>query len=336
MPIKLVPPRSGKTPYWSGRGTHFGQYVNRSTKARERSLARKVIRRWEREIERVEFIEPGEPTFASAALAYMRAGGERRFLTPLLRNFGETPLKRIGQADLDEAAATIYPNAAPATINRQLYTPAIAVLRRGGITTPFRRPAGAAGQQLTAWLWPEQANVLIEEAMKLDIEFGILCVVLLDTGLRLSEGLRSEIDRLRLDESYLYMPRTKNGEARAIFLPSSAIEALRAHPRGLDRPGTRIFKFHKGGHIYSLLRAAAARGGVTLQERQAFHIFCHTYATWMRRYGGLDLRGLVGTDRWKDVKSTARYAHVVPSEEARRAALLPGFGSNPPSSLMPY
>jgi hypothetical protein len=67
----------------------------------------------------------------------------------------------------------------------------------------------------------------------------------------------------------------------------------------------------------------AFRAGVTLEERQAFHIFCHTYGTWMRRYGGLDLRGLVGTDRWKDIKSTARYAHVVPSEEAQRAALLP-------------
>jgi integrase len=197
------------------------------------------------------------------------------------------------------------------------------VLRRGGISVQFRRPEGAAGKQLTAWLWPEQATALISEAMKLDAEFGVLCIVLLYTGLRLSEGLHSEIDRLRLDEGYLYMPRTKNGRARAVFLPPPAIEALREHPRGLERPGARIFKFHKGGHLYSLLRAAAARGGVTLEERQAFHIFCHTYGTWMRRYGGLDLRGLVGTDRWKDIKSTARYAHVVPSEEAQRAALLP-------------
>src|SRR6185312_16200670 len=195
MPIKLVPPRLGKTPYWSGRGTHFGQYVNRSTKARERALASKIVRKWEREIERGEFVEPGEPTFASSALAHMRAGGERRFLTPLLKHFGETPLKRIGQADLDEAAATIYPDASPATVNRQLYTPAIAVLRRGGISLQFRRPEGAAGKQLTTWLWPEHATALIGEAMNLDDEFGTLCVMLLYTGLRLSEGLRSEIDR---------------------------------------------------------------------------------------------------------------------------------------------
>jgi hypothetical protein len=43
----------------------------------------------------------------------------------------------------------------------------------------------------------------------------------------------------------------------------------------------------------------------------------------MRRYGKLDLRGQVGTNRWKDLKSTMRYAHAIASEEAQRAALLP-------------
>ena len=33
--------------------------------------------------------------------------------------------------------------------------------------------------------------------------------------------------------------------------------------------------------------------------------------------------GLVGTGAWKDRKSVARYAHVVVTEEAQRAAMLP-------------
>ena len=28
-----------------------------------------------------------------------------------------------------------------------------------------------------------------------------------------------------------------------------------------------------------------------------FHTFCHTYATWMRRYGGLDTKDLIDTGR---------------------------------------
>jgi integrase len=40
-----------------------------------------------------------------------------------------------------------------------------------------------------------------------------------------------------------------------------------------------------------------------------FHTFRHTWATWMRRYGGADLQGLAATKNWRDPKSAARYAH---------------------------
>jgi hypothetical protein len=54
-----------------------------------------------------------------------------------------------------------------------------------------------------------------------------------------------------------------------------------------------------------------------------FHTFCHTYATWMRRYAGRDTKGLVGTGRWRSEQSASRYAHVVPTEDAKASALLP-------------
>jgi integrase len=323
MPIKLVPPRPGKTPYWSARGTYLGQYVDRSTKARRRAVAAKIIKRWEWEIENDQFARPGDPTFASAALAYMKKGGERRFLTPIIEHFGNTPLAHIDQATLDSAAVTLYPDAGPATLNRNFFTPAIAVLHSGGVSRAFDRPEGASGRTLNNFLWAEQVSAIVDEAAKLDLEFAILLLVLYYCGLRLSEALQSEVNNLRLKESFLYISHTKNEEPRGVFLPKPLIAALRLHPRGLNRPGQRIFKFHKGGHIYSLLRAAAAKAGVDLPERQAFHIFCHTYATLLRRHAKLDLRGLVGTGRWKDIKSTFRYAHAVASEEARRASLLP-------------
>ena len=31
-----------------------------------------------------------------------------------------------------------------------------------------------------------------------------------------------------------------------------------------------------------------------------FHSFRHTWASWMRRYGGLDTKGLVATRNWRD------------------------------------
>ena len=86
----------------------------------KRSVANQVRRQWEREIERGEFAVPGEPDFASAAIAYMKAGGERRFLIPLINHFTTTPLRQINQAAVEAAAAVLYPRATPATQNRQL------------------------------------------------------------------------------------------------------------------------------------------------------------------------------------------------------------------------
>jgi hypothetical protein len=62
---------------------------------------------------------------------------------------------------------------------------------------------------------------------------------------------------------------------------------------------------------------------VVLPSRVAFHVFCHTWATWMRQHGGLDTYDLVKTNRWADPESADRYAHVVISEQARKADLLP-------------
>jgi integrase len=317
--LKLVPPRKGKSPNWSIRGTYLGRYIDRSSGTGKRVLALKVLKGIERQIERGEFTEPGEPTFASAAAAYMKAGGERTYLKKLLEHFGDKPLSQIGQHEIDEAAIVVYPECSVATRNRQVYTPVSAVLRRAGVVVNLRRPSGAGGNRATSWLWPEQAEAIFAEAEKIDREFAALCITLCYTGMRLSEALGLTWDRVRLEDGFAYLPDTKNAEPRAVFLPPVAVAAL----GNLDTSLERTFRFSKSGHLYSLLKVAVFRAGVDLPERSAFHIFRHTYATWMRRYAGLDTRGLVGTGAWKDMKSAERYSHVVVTEEAKRALLLP-------------
>jgi site-specific recombinase XerD len=48
----------------------------------------------------------------------------------------------------------------------------------------------------------------------------------------------------------------------------------------------------------------------------------HTFATWMRR-AGADVQGLIATGNWKDLRSAARYAHAVASDEWGRVDRLP-------------
>jgi integrase len=328
MPIKLIPPRKGKTPYWYGKGSYLGVAVDRSTKAVRKSVAAKVVAKWEREIEGDTFAIKGEPTFLSAAVSYANAGGDRRRgIARLTAHFGERPLREITQDAIDAAAHELYPNASPATRNREVYTPVSAILKHAGVRSELRRPKGARGRVLVGWLWPEDAERLFVAADKQDAEFGLLCRFLCYTGLRLTEGLRRfTIDSLRLSEGFAFIPKTKNGNPRPVHLPPHIVAALANHPRGLARPGETVFRFHKGGRLYDMLRAAAAEAKVTLPEREAFHLFRHTYGTWMRRYGGLDTRGLVGTGVWDSEQSAGRYAHTVASEDAQRADRLPVGG----------
>src|SRR5262245_37718861 len=220
MPIKLIPPRQGFSPYYYGRGTYLGLFVNRSTRASRPAVAKRVIKQWENEIERGCFDQEGI-TFLNAAVAYMQAGGERTYVAKLIAHFGDTPLHAIDQIAIDGAAAKLYPNASNATRNRCVYTPVSAILRHAGVVLQLRRPKGSVGKQLTGWLTEEDAFALLREAAALDMEFGTLCIFLLYTGCRLSEALNLLCQDVNLGGNECFVPTTKNGQPRRVFLPTS-------------------------------------------------------------------------------------------------------------------
>jgi hypothetical protein len=99
-----------------------------------------LLTKWREDVERGAYHRPDDPTFASAALSYMQADGERRFLALLLKYFGHRPPAGIGQREVDAASAALFPGATAATRNRQVYSPGSAVLRHAGVTTGLRRP----------------------------------------------------------------------------------------------------------------------------------------------------------------------------------------------------
>jgi integrase len=321
MPFRLVAPKAGRWSHWRVRGTENGIYVDRSTKVSDRKIAQRVLNEWKSEAQKqaVTGSKAASPSFATASIAYMEAGGEKRFLAPLLKHFGETPLVKIGQAEIDAAAISLYPDASPATRNRQVYSPMSSILKRAGIEKSFRRPKGAQGTPRLTWLRPEEAMRLLDAAEAVDARFGALCTFLLYTGCRLSEALRLKWSDVHLEENFAYVGRTKNGEPRACHLPGGLVASL----NGLSRDGARVFRLSKCGRLYALLDGAEKASGVSTGDRVAFHIFRHTYGAWMRRYSGLDTTGLVATGAWRSRQAAAVYEHAVTSEEARKADMLP-------------
>jgi integrase len=284
--------------------------------------AAKILKLWKDEIELGTFAKAGEPIFLDAAVNYMAETGNERFVQPIVDYFGHKRLSEIDQQAIDQAAVRLHPGATPQTRNRQIHTVISAILKHAGVDGKLKRPKGWRGTKRTDWLKPEQAFRVFREARKIDPEFEVFLITLCYTGIRLSEGLNLLVDRVELAESFAYVVETKNEDPRGVFLPPVVVQALKRHPRGLSRPGERVFRFTKCGRLYTLLKAVKKAAGIDVSFL-TFHIFCHTWATWMRRYGGLDKTGLIATGRWRDEASVGRYTHVVVSEESRKAVLLP-------------
>jgi integrase len=319
--LKLIPPRKGKTQNWYIRGTYLGQSVNQSTRTGKRKVAEEIRKELERSIERgLINLKKSIPTFAEAAIAYMNADGERRFLEPLLHYFRNTPLSDIGQIEIDNAAVTLYPNSGAPTRNRQVYSPISAVLKHAGVQTKIKRPKGWRGESRPEYFRrPNEAFALLHAATELHGSFGALCTFLLYTGCRLSEALKLRPGDLDLNRATALVRTTKNGQPRMVHLPPLVVVAL-----GNIRFGEQtVFGFSKGGRLYKLLEQAEERAGVSIPDGIAFHIFRHTYGAWMRRFVGMDTSALIGTGAWKSRQAAQVYEHVDASEEARKADLLP-------------
>lgn len=346
MPLYLRPPRKGKSPNYEIRGSYLDVPVGRSAGTPKKSVALKELRKLERQIENGEYppkpINASAPTFLSAALGYLKAGRRRKYIAPLVKHFGETPLADIDGAAILAAAVAIYPQITdPATQNCYVFTPVSAVMHHAlGEKCPvIHRPKGAKGREKTDFLWPTDAFAIIAEADKIDAEFGLYLRLLLYTGIRKSEGLSILPEDTQPAERAAWLRRSKNDDPRMLKLCEDITGPLLAHLK--DHTGDRLFRFNDGGHFkHLLMRAKLAVLGLPCPKRRpigwkppeyrlafvGFHTFRHTWATWMRRYGGADVQGLAGTKNWRDPRSAQRYAHVVSRDEWDRVDSLPSMG----------
>jgi len=344
MPLTLRPPRKGKTPNYEIRGSYLGVAVERSTGTPKKSVAKRELDKLVAAIERGEYPQKPKaadaPTFLSAAVAYMKDGGSRRHIKELIQHFGETPLDDIDQAAIDAAAARLHPNVTPATRNRAVHTPVSAILHHAGADITVKRPKGYKGKQVTRFLLPPDAFAIIEAARAIDDEMARLLTFLLYTGCRIGEALALKWENVDLGQRQAYIETSKNDDPRSMKLRQDVCDLMEPHRKAAGK----VFRFKQGGYRnFIFLNAKVTACGLAPVKRPArggkqvvpvyrlswvtFHTFCHTWATWMRRFGGADLQGLVATNRWRDPRSAARYAHVAAHEEWDRVDQLPSWGN---------
>ena len=329
MPLRVVP-RKG-TPHLYLRGTVRGQPVFETTKTSDAKAADAIrIKREATLLERSVFGPGATVTFLEAAVSYLDNGGEKRFIQKLVDELGATPLCRIGQSQVDDTAKKLLPKAGPATRKRHVYGPLCAVLNhaaRKGWVNPPRLEHPSVPEPKTRWSTPERLEKLLPHC---GAGLRRLVMLLTYTGARLSEALAIDWDKhVNLAQRTIILSRTKNGKMRALHIPDPLLIEL-ATVDEAARTGP-MFHWSDKRHVHKPLRTACKRAGVDyLPPHQQGR---HTYATWLRMYAGLDLKGIMEAGGWDSVQSVARYAHVAPGEAARAADKLPSV-QNPCSNVV--
>jgi integrase len=306
---------------WRIAGTVAGQRIRRSAKTRDQGIARQLAhaleaRAWARHIHG----DAAVVTFEEAALAYMKDGGERRFLAPLIRHFKGRLAGSIRPAELREAARALYPRAAGATLNRQALAPARAVINFAhgqGWCPPIRvkqfRAAKPERQAVgAAWLAAFRAAA---RAARLPY-LAALARFLFENGARVGEacGVRpSDCDpRARR----IWLRATKNGEDYTVTISAGlAAELMALKPRR-----ARVFGYRSRNSVYGVWERTCARAGIArVPPHQAGR---HSFATALDA-AGWTASQIAAAGRWKSVRLVAE-TYVHPGDAAGRAAELVG------------
>ena len=301
MPLKVIQRGNAYHIY----GTHHGVAVRRSAKTTDRREAEAVREATERRIFEEQVLGKDRSRgFAEAVAAYLERG-EDRFILKVLDAFQDTPLRSISQADLDRRAKQAYPTAKNSTLNRQFYTPFIAVMnyaaRQGWCDVrPWERPKQPQGR--TDWRTPEEIEAFLQAA---PWHLARNVMIYVGTMMRASEGLGLHERDVSHDGTEITVWESKGGYSRKIEVLSRA-QPLLWSPRGqvvCDALGEPY------GDHNALNKAIGRVCAANKLPRFSCHVLRHTGATWRQSLEG-NLPRLMAIGGWRSLTMVQRYAHA--------------------------
>lgn len=303
------------------RGKYLGVEVNQSAGTRDRFEAEQVKQALKRDIYEQVVVGKRPPYYFEQALEdYINDGGEARFLLPLLDHFTGVEMGKIVNKDLVDAARAIYPEGSPATINRQLYTPFIAIYSLAALNDKcppkkWKRPSLPEGR--IDWRTPEDMERVLGHMAPKSRD---LATFFLGAFSRAGETFSMTHDNVMPGNkrAVFYSDQTKKDYMRSVDLPSRSAEALTAAMTDADR-GDVLWRTDGKGVPYKTtivfnrhLKAACDEAGV---EPITCHGLRHTGATW--RYAMTkDLQGVMVQGGWKSLTMLQVYVHAGTDELA--------------------
>lgn len=245
MPLTLVKRANG---IYHIRGTLHGKSIYRTTGTREETTAQRILAKAQAELTEEHIEGPiAVATFQAAAIAYVGSGakGYRIFHEKadgrqggLSSYFGATRLKDIGQVELDACAQKLCPNGSPATRNREVYTPFIAMwnyaVQNGWAREKkWRRPRqkrAATGERrkVRAGTTPVSYETAWQFVRHMSPAAASLMTLLFYTGMRPIEAFTLTRDDVHIEDRWIVLSGSKTGEARGVPMHEMLVPMLTA------------------------------------------------------------------------------------------------------------
>ena len=336
MPLKVekrvFKDKSKSKTYWM-RGTVKGREIFKSTKRTSKREAEAVANQLIAELDRQEDLS-NKRLFFEAVESYKRKGKDLQYLPNINMALGMYPLDEIDQELIDQKAHETYPTQSDASRKRWFYDTTCTILNHAAEMgwcnyKKIRKPK--VKRPPPKWAEFEWFDIIWKHCTP---KLKALTAILSDCGCRCGEALALTPSHLNLDEKWAYIPLTKNGEPRTIYLTDLVVGFLRPilpkDEHGNIIPDARIFNWRDHRAVNTAIRRLVKRINKTRAEQNlqaieylSTHKFgSHTYGTMMRRYAGADDLTLTRTGRWKDARSVKIYSHTNIREEAPKAEIM--------------
>lgn len=143
------------------------------------------------------------------------------------------------------------------------------------------------------------------------------------TGMRRGEILGLRWLDVDLANSTIWLPQTKNGEGRCVYLNATAKAALESiAPQG--EPSKALVFNLNGDYVGHTFKKACNDLGIADFR---FHDLRHTAASWLRMTGA-DIHSVATLLGHKDLRMTARYSHLSPAFLGEAVGKLDGVFGN--------
>jgi integrase len=299
-----------KAPFREKDGTIGYRYIERSTGVSDLKTAKEKAKLFELEATaaataapKLEFI-----TFAEAAATYMKNGGERSQLAPILLEIGLKPINEIDQELVLDLCEKLYPGTKPATWNRRVFTPISAVINFAAADkkcprSQLKRPKGhndAPPLTIPDDAWFEKVLPVCRPALR-----AIILLITLH-GLRISEAVRRTPADIDVKRWTLSIPNTKTGKPVLLKLSQPVSDAIKAIPDW--RSQRWLFGTGSRRNISRDIKAAATRAEV--RSYGAHAIGRHKFASSLLAEGK-SLHFVKDAGRWATIKMVSeRYGHL--------------------------